>query len=403
MIDRRVRLRPPAAKTGWIACALGLAALGLTALGVAPTTCAAQETPSQSPAASPAGPIVPVGVAQVQRQDIPLWLRGLGTVQPFQSVQVRSRVDGTLLEVPVSEGQEVKKGDLLAIIDPRPYRALLDVAIARRKQDQAALENAKADLVRYTALAQKEIASRQKLDAVAMQVNQLNAAMAANDALIAAAELNLTFSYIAAPFDARIGLRSVDVGNVVRAAEATPMFSLMQIRPIAATFTLPQDVLPAIQDAMARGVIPVVAYASDDKTELAQGTLLTIDNAIDQTTGTIKLKATFANEANRLWPGQFINARLLLSTDKAVLTIPTAAVQRGPLGEYVYVVKPDSTVARQVIEIARDDGAVSIVSKGLEEGQTVVRDGQSRLRAGSRVAATDPAKAGGPPSPKTGG
>ncbi len=370
----------------------------------------AQPSVAQSAAASatgatpaPTGPIIPVTMAKTEREDVPLWLHGLGSVQAFHAVQVRTRVDGTLLEVPVAEGQEVKKGDLLAVIDPRPYRALLDVAMARKKQDQAALENAKADLVRYTALAQREIASRQKLDTVTMQVNQLNAAIAADDAMIASAELNLAFCYITAPFDARVGLRAVDPGNVVRAAEATPMFSLMQIRPIAATFTVPQDNLPAIQDAMARGRLPVVAFASDDRTELATGALLTIDNAIDAATGTIRLKATFPNEDNRLWPGQFINVRMLLLVEKNVLTVPSAAVMRGPAGEYVYVVTPDSTVTRQPIEISRDDGRVAIVTRGLESGQTVVTDGQSRLRAGSRVAAADAKQADGTPSSKTGG
>jgi multidrug efflux system membrane fusion protein len=289
----------------------------------------------------------------------------------------------------VTEGQEVKKGDLLAIIDPRPYKALLDVAIARRKQDLAALENARTELVRYTTLAQKEIASRQKLDNVQMQVTQLTAALGANEALIAAAELNLAFCYITAPFDARVGLRLVDPGNLVRSAEATPMFSLVQIRPIAATFTLPQSMLPAVQDAMAGGTLPAIAFSGDDKTELDQGTLLTIDNSIDVATGTIKLKASFPNSRNRLWPGQFVNLHLLVGINVQAIVVPTAAVQHGPAGQYVYVVKPDSTVARQPVELGRDNGKTAVIAKGLEEGQTIVVDGQSRLQSGSRVAAND--------------
>ena len=334
---------------------------------------------------------------------MPLWLRSLGTIQPFQSVQVRTRVDGTLLEVVVTEGQEVKKGDLLAVIDPRPFRALLEVAQARRKQDLAELENARSDLVRYTSLAQREIASKQKLDTVNMQVNRLTAALAGNEALIASAELNLEFCYIRAPFDARVGLRNVDPGNVVRAAEAAPMFSLVQIRPISATFTVPQDNLPKIQDSMANGTLAVAAFSSDDRTELDKGRLLTVDNTIDGATGTIKLKATFPNEKNRLWPGQFVHLRLLVDTAKGVLTLPTAAVLHGPAGQYVYVVKPDSTVSRQPVETARDDGVMTIIAKGLEEGQTVVRDGQSRLRAGSRIAANDPSRPNTPQAAKTGG
>lgn len=366
-----------------------------------PSPAPAQQAPAAAPA--PAGPIIPVTVTPVTRQDVPIWLRSLGTIQPFQAVQVRSRVDGTLLEVSVTEGQEVKKGDLLAVIDPRPFRALLEVALARRKQDLAELDNARSDLARYTSLAQKEIASRQKLDTVTMQVARLTAALAGNEALINSAELNLEFCYIRAPFDARVGLRSVDPGNVVRAAEAAPMFSLVQIRPISATFTVPQDNLPRIQEAMAAGPLAVAAYSSDDKTELDRGTLLTVDNTIDGATGTIKLKATFPNEKNRLWPGQFVHLRLLVETAKDAITLPSAAVQHGQVGQYVYVVKPDSTVARQVVETTRDDGVLTIISKGLTEGQIVVRDGQSRLRSGSRIAANDPSRPNTPQTAKSGG
>ena len=366
-----------------------------------PSPAPAQQAPAAAPA--PAGPIIPVTVTPVTRQDVPIWLRSLGTIQPFQAVQVRSRVDGTLLEVSVTEGQEVKKGDLLAVIDPRPFRAMLEVALARRKQDLAELDNARSDLARYTSLAQKEIASRQKLDTVTMQVARLTAALAGNEALINSAELNLEFCYIRAPFDARVGLRSVDPGNVVRAAEAAPMFSLVQIRPISATFTVPQDNLPRIQEAMAAGPLAVAAYSSDDKTELDRGTLLTVDNTIDGATGTIKLKATFPNEKNRLWPGQFVHLRLLVETAKDAITLPSAAVQHGQVGQYVYVVKPDSTVARQVVETTRDDGVLTIISKGLTEGQIVVRDGQSRLRSGSRIAANDPSRPNTPQTAKSGG
>lgn len=372
-----------------------------TVLAVAAVAVIAPAGAQQAPA--PAGPIIPVTVTPVMRQDVPIWLRSLGTVQPFQAVQVRTRVDGTLLEVSVTEGQEVKKGDLLAVIDPRPFRALLDVAQARRKQDLAELENARGELARYTSLAQKEIASRQKLDTVTMQVARLTAALAGNEAMINSAELNLEFCYIRAPFDARVGLRSVDPGNVVRAAEAAPMFSLVQIRPISATFTVPQDNLPRIQDAMAAGPLAVAAYSSDDKTELDRGTLLTVDNTIDGATGTIKLKATFPNERNRLWPGQFVHLRLLVETARDAITLPSAAVQHGQIGQYVYVVKPDSTVSRQVVETVRDDGVLTIISKGLTEGQIVVRDGQSRLRAGSRIAANDPSRPNTPQAAKSGG
>jgi membrane fusion protein, multidrug efflux system len=346
---------------------------------------------------------VPVSVAKVERQDVPLWLRGLGSVQALNTVQVRTRVDGTLQEVAVAEGQEVKKGDLLAIIDPRPYRAQLDAALARRKQDQATLENARAELARYTTLAQSEAASRQKLDAVRMLVNHTAAAIAADDALVAAAELNLAFCYITAPFDGRVGLRSVDPGNVVRAAEATSLFTLSQLHPIAATFTLPQDSLPMVQVAMAGGKLPVAAYASDDKTLLDQGTLVTVDNAIDAGTGTIRLKASFPNADNRLWPGQFVSVRVLVANDTGALTVPTAAVQHGPTSQFVFVVKPDQTVAKQDVVLTRDDGRVAVIANGLDEGQTVVTDGQSRLTSGSRVVANDGAGKPAGPSAQAGG
>ena len=395
MTDRRV-LTWPRVVLAIAACTVAAATLGVLHIGHPE----AQEAPAEP---RPAGPIIPVSVTTVARMDVPIVLRGLGTVQSLNAVQLRSRVDGVLQEVSVTEGQEVKKGDLLAVIDPRPFKALLDVALARRKQDLAALENARTDLVRYTTLAQREIASRQKLDAVQMQVQQLTAALGANDALIAAAELNVTFCYIVAPFDARVGLRLVDPGNVVRAAEATPMFALTQIRPIAATFTLPQTVLPPVQEAMAKGKLPVVAFSSDDKTELDQGTLLTIDNAIDIATGTIKLKATFANGHDRLWPGQFVNLRLQVGTDQGALVVPTPAVQYGPTGQYVYVVKPDLTVVRQPVEVNRDNGKITLISKGLDEGQTIVTDGQSRLRTGTRVAVNDGSKASSSAAKKTGG
>jgi len=384
----------------WLAMLFACA--GIVAAGTAVCFLFSRQVTAQQPSAPPAAaapaeprtPAVPVSVAKVTRRDVPVWLRGLGAVQALNAVQVRTRVDGTLQQVAVAEGQEVKQGDLLAVIDPRPYQAALDAAIAKQKQDQALLANAQADLVRYTALAQREIASRQKLEAVRMLVNQANAAISGDDALIDAARLNLNFCYITAPFDSRVGLRNVDAGNFVRAAEATPMFSLAQIRPIAATFTVPQDMLPAIQDAMSAGKPTVVAFASDDRTELDKGTLLTLDNAVDATTGTIKLKATFPNQTNRLWPGQFINARLLLTTETGSLTVPTAAVQHGPSGLFVYVVQPDSTVTRQDVELRRDDGRTAIIAKGLEEGQTVVVDGQSRLQAGTRVAASGVAASG---------
>lgn len=340
---------------------------------------------------------VPVSVTTVTKRDVPIWLRGLGTVQANFAAQIRPRVDGTLSQVPVKEGQTVKQGDLLAVIDPRPYQAALDAADAKKGQDQAQLANARADLARYASLVRSDFASRQQLDTQQALVNQFNAAIVGDDAQIEAARLNLSFCYITSPFDGRVGLRNVDPGNVVHSAEATAILSVTQVQPIAVSFTLPQDTLPAIMQAMAQGQLKVAAWSGNDQAPLAEGTLLTPDNAIDTTTGTIRLKATFPNENNRLWPGQFVTAQLLLRTEYGVAAVPTRAVQHGQTGLYVYVVRPDSTVQRQEIE-AQDQGQVMVVTKGLEEGQTVVLDGQSRLENGlhvSTTAATPGTAAGG--------
>ena len=250
----------------------------------------------QPPAARTHGPAVPVSVAKVVRQDVPVWLHGLGTVQAANAVTVRPRVDGTLMQVPVTEGQEVKQGALLAVIDPRPFQAALDIAMAKRQQDEALLANAKADLARYTSLARQDFASRQQVDTQKAQVIQLTAAIAGDAAQVEAAQLNLSYCYMTAPFDGRVGLRNIDPGNLVHAGDATGIMTLTQIHPISVTFTLPQQDLPQVNTAMAQHRLPVAAFAGDDSTELDRGTLLTLDNAIDPATGTIRLKATFPNE-----------------------------------------------------------------------------------------------------------
>ena len=356
--------------------------------------CAATASPFTAESQSPSD--VPVSVAQVVRQDVPIWLRGLGTVQANYSVQLRARVDGTLTEVPVKEGQDVKQGDLLAVIDPRPYKAILDAAIAKKQQDQAQLANAQMDLARYASLVRQDFASRQQLDTQQAMVKQFTAAIAGDDAQIEAAQLNLSFCYITAPFDGRIGLRNVDPGNVVHSAELAPIISVTQVEPIAVTFTLPQDALPAIMQAMARHSLDVVVFAGDNKTELDRGVLLTPDNTIDATTGTIKLKATFANKRRALWPGQFVNARLLLGTDTNVVAVDGQAVQHGPNGLFVYQVGANDTVSVQPIEVSRQEGSLYVVASGLDPGAVVVTAGQSRLQAGTHVAVreAEPTKSG---------
>lgn len=353
---------------------------------------------SRQTLAQQAAPAVPVSVGKVIRQDVPIWLHGLGTVQAFYSVQLRPKVDGTLLEVPVTEGQDVKQGDLLAVIDPKPYQAVLDAAIAKKKQDLADLANAKHDLERYASLARQDYASHQQVDTQNALVDHMGAAIAGDDAQIEAAELNVGYSYILAPFAGRVGLRTVDPGNFVRAAEATSLMPLSQIQPIAVTFTVPQDALPLVQDALHKGKpLAVVAYSSNDKTELDRGTLLTVDNAIDSATGTIKLKATFPNAASHLWPGQFVNTRLLITTATQVLTAPSASVLHGQDRLYVYVLNANQTTSVRTVEISGDDGTVAILTKGLDAGQTVITDGQSRLLKGSPVTVVDTTPTGGAP------
>jgi membrane fusion protein, multidrug efflux system len=351
-------------------------------LGVVLMTAAA--TPA---GAQPAGPDagVPVTVTKATRSDVPAWLRGIGTVQANYAVQLRPRVDGTLISVPVKEGQTVRQGDLLAVIDPRPYQAILDAAAAKKQADQAQLANAQADLARYASLVRRDFASRQQLDTQQAVVKQLSAAILGDDAQIEAAQLNLSFCSITAPFDGRVGLRNVDPGNIVRAAEATPIVSVMQIQPISVMFTMPQDSLPAIMQAMAQHPLEVAVYSSDNKTELDHGTLLTPDNTIDINTGTIKLKATFPNARNTLWPGQFVNARLLLGTDPDVIAVAATAVQHGPRGLFVYQLAPNNTVSVQPIEVVRQEGDIYVVASGLADGAVVVASGQSRLQAGSHV------------------
>lgn len=340
---------------------------------------------AQSSGAPPPVPGVPVQATLATRQDVPVVLHNIGVVQAYQSVLVRARVDGSLDKVLFREGQEVKAGDPLALIDPRPYAASLAQAQARKAADEALLANARRDLARTTNLARSDFASRQQLDTQTAMVAQDQATIAGDDAAIATARLNVEFCTIAAPIAGRVGLRQVDAGNLIHAADAQGIVNITQIHPIAVVFTLPQETLPQVQAAMARGNLPVLAYAADDRAKLAEGRLLTIDNAIDQATGTIRLKAEFANADDRLWPGQFVNARLLADTLRGAVAVPSIAVQHGPAGLFVYVVKPDSTVAMQTVELRQDDGTTAVIASGLDEGAQVVTNGQSRLQAGARV------------------
>ncbi len=349
---------------------------------------------------------VPVSVAAVKRQDVPIFIRGIGTVQALQSVLVRARVDGTIERIAFTEGQDVKPGDLLAVIDPRPYQAVYDQATAKKAADIALLGNAKRDLARYSDLARSQFASRQSVDTQQASVSQSTATTQADDAAIAAAKLNLDFTRIVSPIEGRVGLRLVDPGNLVHANDATGIVTVNQIHPISALFTLPQDVFPTVQDAMRASHDPlkVIAFSSNDKERLSEGTLVTMDNTIDTSTGTIKLKAQFGNKDDRLWPGQFINAHLQLGIASNAVTVPSPAIQRGVNGLYVYVVKPGDIASLVPVEAGQDDGQVAIITKGLVGTETVVTGGQSRLTDGTRVAMNTQQSGNGTATPaKVGG
>ncbi len=330
-------------------------------------------------------PPVSVTTAEGKAADVPVYLRGIGTVQALNAVEVRPQVGGVLLDVPVREGQDVKQGDTLAVIDPRPYKAALDKAQAQRQQDEAQYENAQADFKRYSSLARSDFASRQQVETQQSSVGRLQGVLAADDAAIEEAQLNLGFCVLHAPMDGRVGLRRVDPGNLIQAnSTGAGILSVVQVRPIAVLFTLPEGDLPRVREASTHGALAVLADSSDGRDQLARGTLLTADNAVNASSGTIQFKATFANDGDRLTPGQFVSTRLLVDTAHGV-TIPHEAVQHGQSGLYVFTVKPDKTADRRDIQLSYDDGTTAVIGKGVNEGEQVVLSGQTRLGAGTRV------------------
>lgn len=330
--------------------------------------------------------VVPVGVATTERRDVPVYLKGLGSVTASNTVSVRSRVDGQLAQVNFKEGQDVNKGDLLAVIDPRPFQAALDQAQATLFRDQAQFQDAQLNYTRFKSLMDDSGAvSQQQVDTQKATANQLEGTVRADQAAIDNAKLNLAYCHITAPIGGRIGLRLVDAGNMVHAADANPLLVITQVRPIAVLFTVPEDNLPNVAQHMRRGTLSVEAYSRDDQTKLATGTLLTIDNQIDQTTGTGKLKAMFDNKDGSLWPNQFVNVRLLLEIHKDTTVIPSVAIQNGPQGSYVFVVKQDNTVEVRPVSVSFTQNNVASIAKGLDAGDVVVTDGQDKLQAGSKV------------------
>jgi len=344
--------------------------------------------PRRSDAAGPpkdGGGAIAVDVAHVKRNDVPVYLDGLGTIQAFNTVTVTARVDGELQKIAFEEGKTVKKGDLLAQIDPRPFQAALGLSLAAKAKDEAQLQSAKADLERYLTLAPENLASKQILDAQRAAVAGLEAQIKGDQASIDNARTQLQYTTIASPIQGRTGIRRVDVGNNVRATDTGGIVVVTQLQPISLIFTLPEDALSVVGSALSAGTVTVEAMSRDGSTELDRGTVTLIDNQIDQTTGTIRLKAVFPNPQNKLWPGQYVDARVLVRTDKGALTIPAAAVQRGPDGMFTYVVKADSTVEVRPLKVGEESGAVMVVQDGITEGERVVTSNQYRLQPGAQV------------------
>ena len=330
-------------------------------------------------------PPTPVVAATVDAHPVPIYLRGMGTVIAFNNVVLRSQITGPLVKVSFVQGQTVHKGDVLAEIDPRPYQAQLDQAVANRDRDQAQLLNAQANLGRYVPLQAKGFATGQLVDTQKAQVAQLEAAVKSDQAVIENAQVNLSYTKLTAAIDGVTGIRQIDEGNIIHPTDANGLVDLTQIQPISLIFTLPQTTFPEIQQEMAKRPVKVLAYSQDEKIKLDEGKLLLIDNQINQTTGTIRLRATFSNAQRLLWPGELVNARLLLRTEPEGLTIAAAAVQQGPKGSYVYVVTPDQSVQVRPVQIAQISDGQALIDSGLKAGETVVVDGQYRLQPGTHV------------------
>ena len=345
-------------------------------------------------ARTPARAGVPVTVAIVQRQDVPIYLTGLGTVQASFTVGIHSQVDGKLQEVLFTEGQQVKKGDVLAKIDPRLFQAALDQAKAKKAQDEAQFIAASKDLERSNTLVKSNITSQQIVDQQQGKVDQLRASIAADEAMIQTAQTNLDYTTITAPSDGRMGVRLVDPGNIVHANDQGALATLVLTRPSAVLFTLPARTLDDIRAAMARGPVEVTAFDQDNRRALATGTLLLVDNIIDQTTATIRLKAMFPNEDDKLWPGEFVNARVLLETRSNAVVVPSAAIQRGPNGLFIWTVSGKDVAEPQPIETGPSYDNLTIVTSGLAGGERIVTDGQYKLQRNATVTYTAPPMAG---------
>jgi membrane fusion protein, multidrug efflux system len=335
-----------------------------------------------------ARPAVPVTVTVAERRDVPIYLTGLGTVQALLSIDIQARVDGEMQQVMFTEGQHVKKGDVLAKIDPRPFQAAFDQAKAKRAQDVAGLVAAEKDLTRAKTLVLKSFETQQNVDLQQAKVDQLKASIAADEAAMESAQTQLDYTTIVAPSDGRVGIRRVDPGNIVHAADTRPITSLVLMQPCAVLFVLPATNLTDVRQALSRGPVEVTAFDENGRTALSTGQLLLIDNAIDQATANIRLKAIFPNDDDVLWAGEFVNARILVDTRHDVLTIPTVSIQSGPKGAFTWVVAANNTAEPRAIEIGPATDDVTIITAGLAEGDRVVVAGHYKLQSKAPVVAS---------------
>jgi multidrug efflux system membrane fusion protein len=366
-------------KIGAVAVVIGLAVAGWLVVGQISRDKARAAATASGP------PPIPVTVGTAETKDMPVVVRGIGTVQGYKTVAVRTRVDGQIVKVAFEEGQYIKEGDLLFQIDPAPYQAALDHANAAKRRDEAQLAGARLDLERYGKLIGSGFQSRQSFDQQQAAVDALVATVALDQATIDTAKVNLAYTEIRSPINGRTGQRLIDLGNIVQANQNAPLVMITETKPIYVHFTVPQDVTDEVRRNQAVKPLTVLAYGSDDKTLLSQGKVTLIDNQIDTATGTLRLRATFANTDERLWPGEFVNARMEIDVRKGVVTVPERAIMQGAQGYYAFMVRPDNTVERRPVEIEAMQEGLAIVSKGIASGDKVVFDGQYRLSDGSRI------------------
>ena len=364
----------------WIILLVLIAAAAIAAYRIHENAAAAAKSKEQSKPTA-----ISVGVTTVQKRDVPYYLTGLGSVTAFNTVTVHTRVDGQIMKVNFREGQFVRTGDLLVEIDPRPYQVALAQAEGQLAKDMASQKDAQANLARYQTLWKEGVIARQQLDTQQATVGQYDGSIQSDQAQIGSAKLQLSYCRITSPIDGRVGLRLVDSGNIVHAADANGMLVITQVHPIAVTFTLPEDALGQVVSQMNKRQLMVEAYSRDNKTKLEEGKLLTIDNQIDQSTGTIKLKSQFDNPDLLLWPNEFVNVRLFLSERKNALVVPSAAIQTGAQGSFVYLVGSDNRVQVRPVQADFAEGNISVIRQGLSEGDEIVVDGAEKLESGALV------------------